>query len=147
MDGWMGTQIIEDLLWGTGLHTYGGWVIPWSAQESQWCSSRLKPQLLRASGVNPGASKKFWEPEELMSKGREWMSQLQWREQICFLSLFSFYLALNSLWKDILFNQTISSNANLVPQTTSWTHPEIAFYQLPGYSLAHPSWHIKLIIT
>ena len=62
MDGWMGTQIIEDLLWGTGLQTYGGWVIPWSAQEaqeSQWCSSRLNPQLLRASGVNPAASKKF----------------------------------------------------------------------------------------
>ena len=35
MDGWMGRQIIEDLLWGTGLHTYVGWVIPWSAQEAQ----------------------------------------------------------------------------------------------------------------
>ena len=90
-----------------------------------------------------------WRPRALMSKGKRWICQHRYREQICFSpSLFS----LNHQWTGIqgpavvvrtVFTQTPGSNANVFGR-----HPH-RHTQIHLISLfwAQSSLHVKLIIT
>lgn len=78
-------NIERGLLWGTGSHSWGGWVVPrhavskLGAQDSEWCSSHPNPKPEnQTSQCKPQSKLKAQDIGALKSEDRrKWMSHLK----------------------------------------------------------------------